>query len=270
LSNVADEHDIDLSLENLSEDEPPEISRAEPPEPTGQEFEVSMFNDDGEPDRTPVRSPDEGSSDLTITPRDDQKPPRDLRVWPLAAAAVLLAISIGVWWLVFKPASPQIPETFAGPEQAAPTPHPTAVAEEPGQRPSVEPGEVSEPRQDAPVIPPSATGPATRIVDVAVARVGDATVVGIRGNGGLSQDRLRVSLLDDPPRVWLRIRGIETFYRPNEIAVGSPELSRIRVGHHPEDKPGSLWVVLDLADGSVVVRDTAVSGDTIRVSVGRR
>ncbi len=270
LSNVADEHDIDLSLENLSEDEPPEISRAEPPEPTGQEFEVSMFNDDGEPDRTPVRSPDEGSSDLTITPRDDQKPPRDLRVWLLAAAAVLLAISIGVWWLVFKPASPQIPETFAGPEQAAPTPHPTAVAEEPGQPPSVEPGEVSEPRQDAPVIPPSATGPATRIVDVAVARVGDATVVDIRGNGDLSQDRLRVSLLDDPPRVWLRIRGIETFYRPNEIAVGSPELSRIRVGHHPEDKPVSLWVVLDLADGSVVVRDTTVSGDTIRVSVGRR
>ena len=52
--------------------------------------------------------------------------------------------------------------------------------------------------------------------------------------------------------------------------VGSPELLRIRVGHHPEDTPVSLWVVLDLADGSMVVRDTTVSGDTIRVSIGRR
>ena len=105
---------------------------------------------------------------------------------------------------------------------------------------------------------------------MAVERVGDATIVDIRGNGDLSEARLRVSVLDDPPRVWLRIRGIETFFRPNEIAVGSLEVSRIRVGHHPEEKPVSLWVVLDLADGSVVVRDTTVSGDTIRVSVGRR
>ncbi len=271
LSEVALEHDVDLSLDHSSDGKQPEISSPEPPEPTGQEFEINMIDDDGEADPTPVRSPDEGSSDLTIAPPDHQKPPRDLRLWPLAAAAaVLLAISIGVWWLVMKPASPQIPETFAAPEQAAPTPRPTSVVEEPGQRPSVKLPEVAEPRQDAPVNPPSATGPATRIVDVAVARVRDATVVDIRGNGDLSEDRLRVSPLDDPPRVWLRIRGIETFYRPNEIAVGSPELSQIRVGHHPEDTPESLWVVLDLADGSVVVRDTTVSGDTIRVSLGRR
>jgi hypothetical protein len=105
---------------------------------------------------------------------------------------------------------------------------------------------------------------------VAAERVGDATVVEIRGNGGLSEARLRVSALDDPPRVWIRILGIEDFFRPNEIAVGSPEVSRIRVGYHPEESPVSLWVVLDLADGSAVVRDTTVSGDTIRVSVGRR
>ncbi len=269
LSDVADEHDIDLSLEDLSEDEQPEISSAEPPEPTRQDFEISMIDDDSEPDPTPVRSPDESSSDLTITPRDRDKPLSGLRLWPLAAAA-LLVISIGVWWLLMKPASSQIPETSAAAERAAPTPRPTAVAEEPGERVSVKPQEVSEPPQAARAIPPPTTGPATRIVDVAVARVGDATVVEIRGNGGLSENRLRVSALDDPPRVWLRIRGIETIYRPSEIAVGSPEVSRIRVGYHPEESPVSLWVVLDLADGSAVVRDTTVSGDTIRVSVGRR
>jgi uncharacterized protein (TIGR02266 family) len=269
LSDVADEHDIDLSLENLSEDETPEISIAEPPEPTGQDFEISMIDDSGEPDPTPVRSPDESSSDLTITPRDHDKPSTGLRLWPLAAA-VLVTISIGGWWLVMKPSSSQIPETSAASERAAPTPRPTAVAEEPGELSSVKPQEVSEPAQAARANPPPTTQPATRIVDVAVARVGDATVVDIRGNGGLSEARLRVSALDDPPRVWLRIRGIEDFYRPSEIAVGSPEVSRIRVGHHPEESPVSLWIVLDLADGSAVVRDTSVSGDTIRVSVGRR
>jgi len=268
LSDVADEHDIDLSLEDLTEDEPPEISSAEHPEPTGQDFEISMIDDDGEPDSTPVRSPDESSSDLTMTPRDHDKPSGRLPLW-LLAAAVLVAISIGVWWLVMKPASSQIQETSAAPERTAPTPRPTAVAEDPGPQPSVKSQEVTEPPQAAPAIPPPTTGQATRIVDVAVARVGDATVIDIRGNGGLSEARLRVSALDDPPRVWVRIRGIEDFYRPNEIAVGSPEVSRIRVGHHPEESPVSLWVVLDLADGSVVVRDTTVSGDTIRVSVGR-
>jgi hypothetical protein len=260
LSEVADEHDIDLSLEDLTEDEQPEISSAEPPETNGQDFEISMMDDDGEPDPTPVRSPDESSSDLTIAPRDQDKPSGGLPLWLLAAAA-LVAISIGVWWLVMRPASSQIPETVAGSEQAAPTPRPTAVAEVPGPQPLVKPREGSEPLQAA---------PATRIVDVAVARVGDATVVDIRGNGGVSEARIRVSALDDPPRVWVRIRGIETFYRPNEIAVGSPEVSRIRVGYHPEESPESLWVVLDLADDSVVVRDTTVSGDTIRVSVGRQ
>jgi hypothetical protein len=269
LSEVADEHDIDLSLEDLAEDEQPEISSAEPPETNGQDFEISMMDDDGEPDPTPVRSPDESSSDLTIAPGDQDKPSGGLSLW-LLAAAVLVAISIGVWWLVMRPASSQVPETFAASEQAAPTPRPTAVVEDHGPQPSVKPQEVSEPPQAAPAIPPPTTGQATRIVDLAVARVGDATVIDIRGNGGLSEARLRVSALDDPPRVWIRIRGIETFYRPNEIAVGSPEVSRIRVGHHPEESPESLWVVLDLADDSVVVRDTTVSGDTIRVSVGRQ
>jgi len=269
LSNVADEHDVDLSLENFSEDEEPEISSVEPPEPTGQDFEISLIDDDGKPDLTPVRSPDESSSDLTMTPHEYDKPSTGLRLWPLAAA-VLVGIAIGVWWLVMRPASSQIPETSAASERAVPTARPTAVAEESGERAPIKPQEVSEPVQAAPAIPPPTTGPATRIVAVAATRVGDATVVDIRGNGGLSEARLRVSALDDPPRVWIRIRGIEDLYRPNEIAVGSPEVSRIRVGHHPEESPVSLWVVLDLADGSAVVRDTTVSGDTIRVSVGRR
>ena len=277
LSKLDAEQEIDLEFDRPSEGEPPEVSSleplepAEPAEPTGRDFEISVVDDHDEPDPTPVRVADESVSDPTLVPSDQRTSPRSPRLWPLAAtAAVLVAISIGVWWVVMKPASPQIHETAAAPVPTVPAPSPDVIAEETGQPPSAKPHDVSVLPQVASAALPPATGPATRIVDMAVARVDDATVVDIRGDGALSQDRLRVSRLDDPPRVWVRIRGIETFFRPNEIVVGSPELLRIRVGHHPEDTPVSLWVVLDLADGSMVVRDTTVSGDTIRVSIGRR
>lgn len=271
LSKLDAEQEIDLEFDRPPEDEPPEISSSEPAEPARQDFEISVIDDHDESDPTPVRVADESVSDPTLVPSDKRTPPRSLRLWPLAAiATVLVAISIGVWWLVMKPASSQIDETVAAPVPTLPAPSPTVIAEESGQPPPAKTHDISESPQAASAALSPVTGPATRIVDMAVARVDDATVVDIRGDGDLSEDRLRVSRLDDPPRIWLRIRGIETFFRPNEIVVGSPELSRIRVGHHPEDTPVSLWVVLDLADGSMVVRETTVSGDTIRVSIGRR
>jgi uncharacterized protein (TIGR02266 family) len=271
LSKLDAEQELDLEFDRSSEVEKAEISRSEPAEPTRQDFEISMIYDHDEPDPTPVRVGEEGVSDPTLVPSDRRTPPRSRRLWPLAAtAAVLVAISIGVWWLVMKPASPQIHETAAAPAPTLPAPSPDVNGEESGQPPSAKPHEVLITPQVGSADLPPVTRPATRVVDIAVARVDDATVVDIRGDGGLSEDRLRVSRLDDPPRVWVRIRGIETFFRPNEIVVGSPELSRIRVGHHPEDTPVSLWVVLDLADASMVVRDTTVSGDTLRVSIGRR
>jgi uncharacterized protein (TIGR02266 family) len=271
LSKIDAEQEIDLDFDRSSEVEQPETSRSEPEEPPRQDFEISMIDDHDEPDPTPVRVADEGVSDPTLVPSDQRTAPRSLRLWPLAAtAAVLVAISIGVWWLVMKPASSQIHETVAAPAPTLPAPSPDVNAEESGQPPSAKPHDVLVSPQVGSADLPPVTRPATSVVDIAVARIDDATVVDIRGDGGLTEDRLRVSRLDDPPRVWVRIRGIETFFRPNEIVVGSPELSRIRVGYHPEDTPVSLWVVLDLADGSMVVRDTTVSGDTIRVSIGRR
>jgi len=94
-------------------------------------------------------------------------------------------------------------------------------------------------------------------------------VVTVRTNGELSPDSVRVSLLKDPARVWVRIRGIETFYRPNDIEVGTPEVERVRVGHHPEETPQSLYVVFDLEDSAAVVREYTVEGETLRVVVGR-
>ena len=94
-------------------------------------------------------------------------------------------------------------------------------------------------------------------------------MVTIRTNGELSQESVRVSRLKDPARVWVRIQGIETFYRPNDIEVGTPEVERLRVGHHPEESPQSIYVVMDLENSAAVIREHTVRGDTLRVVVGR-
>jgi hypothetical protein len=67
----------------------------------------------------------------------------------------------------------------------------------------------------------------------------------------------------------VRIRGIDSGYAPTEIEVGSSEVQRIRVGYHPEENPPSLYVVLDLADGAVDVRESGVRGDVLTVTVGQ-
>jgi hypothetical protein len=104
---------------------------------------------------------------------------------------------------------------------------------------------------------------------MAAARPGQTTVV-IRGNGSFTDEAVDVKTLRDPPRIWLRIRNIERFYRPNELTVGSPEVDRVRIGHHPEESPSSLYVVLDVTDEAVVVTKRSVEGNTISVTVARR
>jgi hypothetical protein len=135
----------------------------------------------------------------------------------------------------------------------APTPVPTRAA--PTPRPTSRP-------------PPAGAAAATKLEDISVRRIGDRTVVAVRANGSISENKVRVAPMKDPARVWIRIRGIETFYRPNEIQVGSPEVLRIRVGHHPEETPPSIYVVADLADAEAIVRGTSVRGDTLQVEIG--
>jgi len=115
-----------------------------------------------------------------------------------------------------------------------------------------------------------AAGPASQVVDVAVAARSDATTVVIRGNGAFDASSFKISRLENPLRLWVRIFRIETFYKPNEIDVGSPDVDRVRIGYHPEDSPPALYVVLDLAGEDVHLLDRSVQGDAIRLTVGRK
>jgi hypothetical protein len=266
-----------------SAEETRDFSAPEPVVGGEEKFEVSLMVDDAEPDTTPLSGGPGSTTDLTVTLGETEKRPRSRRLWPLAGLAVVLlaAVAVVVWWMVIRPQMPPIQEVHqsAGAEPTAPAvilledPEPDAAAEplemtEGEMQPAGEPPTAAE-EEAQPPPPVIASAPATRVIDVGAERLGDATVIGIRGNGDFDDTRLQVSMLKDPSRVLVRVARIETFYRPSEIEVDSPEVLQVRIGYHPEDTPAKLYVVIDLADESMVIRETSVVGDTIRVAVGR-
>jgi hypothetical protein len=250
------------------------------------------MSDETESDETPLSEGAGPVPDMSVVLQDEKKKPRQRRLLPFAAVtiAVLAAAAVAVWWFVNQShdQSIQVIQQSAEVVQPAPAvellddadteevagPSDTdteEVARPPDTGPALPPGPAEvveeEPQSSSP--PPAELAPASRVLEVDAVRSGDATVVRVRGNGGFEDSRLQVSMLREPPRVLARIARIETYYRPSEIEVGSPELVRVRVGYHPEDNPPKLYVVLDLADDTVVVRESSVSGDMIHIVVGR-
>ena len=300
LSEVADEHDFDLASDGrgTAGDDSGQLVGADPLDFSNREIEISLSG--GDPDEGPTPAFDTGRAapDVTLASKDGNALPTDLRIVPLVvAAAVLITASLSVWWVMSRAPSPEVASAntpaVEGPAEETATDPGVVFIEDDGQETSQDAQNVdktAEIIEKSPVVPvvgptaiprtvattqrptPRQVAPAavaaTQIEDITVRRVGDRTVVSVRGNGEFAEEKVRVAPMKDPARIWMRVRGIETFYRPNEIAVGSPEVLRIRVGHHPEETPPSIYVVLDLADASAVLRDTTVSGDTIQVAVG--
>ena len=225
--------------------------------------------DEEDLDPTPVFSGDSVLPEITVQPTEELKAPRDLRLRPLVAVVAVLAVAAAVvWWITSRGPERTASEPAVVVEDMTISEPPVDAVEEKVEDPSGKPLEVTETAPESPQIPETA-GPATRVLQIAASRAVDETVVTIRANGTLSPDSVRVSRIKDPARVWVRIQGIETFYRPNEIEVGTPEAKRVRVGHHPEETPQSLYVVIDLEDSAAVVREHTIRGDTLRVVVGR-
>jgi hypothetical protein len=292
LSEVAQKHDVDLSTDETAPSAtPPEVPEPADPSPAAeQDFEVSLFPEEEEPDATPFQGQDDPAAEVTLPHRAAVKPPRDFRLrLILPIVAVLIAASAVVFWIVNRAPAPESSEPIASVEETSATDPPIdgneGTAGEPLGGPVEEPvGEGVEIDEGDVVAEPPATsqvaeesvpdigrqdGPATVLLLVSGSRISDETVITVRANGVLSDDVIRVSRLKNPARVWIRIQGIETFYRPNDINVEGPDVERIRVGHHPEETPQSIYVVCDLEDPRVVVREQTVEGDTLRVVVGR-
>ncbi len=271
LSEVAQRHDVDLSADaTIPVDKTQEkLQMPEFPEPAQQDFEISLMPDEGELEPTPAFAGDSVLPEITVSSTENQQAPRDLRLKPLLAVVAVLAVAAAVvWWIANGGPGGALPEPAVVVEEIPASDPAVDVTEKLPVEPVGKPPEVTEAAQEIPRNQ-DLTGPATRVLLVSANRAGDETVVTVRANGKLARSSVRVSRLKDPARVWVRIQGIETYYRPNDIEVGTPEVERVRVGHHPEETPQSLYVVFDLEDSTAVVRDHTVEGDTLRVVVGR-
>jgi len=255
----------------LPDDDGPAVA-APPPhltEESAGDFEISFVDDGQEPGDTPLHPEAGPAAEVTVVPPDEALPKGRSRLWFVLPFAVLVLCGLAaVWWIVWGPGS------LGEEKPAAPVPEAAGVsdqvAEEKSAPPVVPTARPTTVVEEAAPAPQPAPRPASKIVDVTAVSRGAETVVTIRGDGRFSNDSLRVSPMRNPPRVLVRIRGIESKFAPTQIEVGSPEVERIRIGHHPEERPPSLYVVLDLADAAVTVRETEVGGDTIVVFVGRR
>jgi len=242
------------------------------------EFDVTFMDDRELPDDTTVH-PDAGpAADVTVVQDDVQRSGSRSRAWLAVPAALVILGALGAaWWFLLGPGTKptgELPPSVTVDEQLSTEPEPGATtipsAMQPTALPDAQP--VAEPPQEIehePPQPSTAVRPVSRILQVAAEPGTGETVLIVRGNGPFLDNSYRVSTLTDPNRVLVRIRGIESGYAPTEIEVGSPEVERIRIGHHPEENPPSLYVVLDLAGAAVDVRDSGVRGDTLTVTVGR-
>ena len=275
LSEVAKESNFEVTLEDeaASPDPPlPRISPSDDLSPLLAELEIKLVDEEEPVEAVPARPSVKAAVNIPKKGSGNQKAPRDIRLGLLVAAAiVLVAVSALLWSVLTGQKGDAVPEEgLAVTEETLLVEEPGDAAEIPEASPPGKGLVLEEPPVDTPIPEPVPDRQATRVLDIMAAARGDATTVTIRGDGYFDERSLRVSLLKDPARVWLRVKKIETSYRPNEIEVGSPQVLRVRVGHHTEENPPSLWVVLDLADDSMAVVDRKVDGNSIQLTVGRR
>lgn len=116
----------------------------------------------------------------------------------------------------------------------------------------------------APALPP-----ATSLVHVSWRTNDEGTEVTLTTDGVLAPGRVRVNALPAPPRVLVRLAEIRPGAAGEPRHVGAREVERVRFGYHEELSPPELYVVLDLAAGSVTLGDATVDGNLVRLTLHR-
>ncbi|HEX9671353.1 MAG TPA: TIGR02266 family protein [Thermoanaerobaculia bacterium] len=173
-------------------------------------------------------------------------------------------------------AGPSAPAAAAS-DDAIPEPFPALAGDDTAAASAAAPA-AAPPALAAPAAaPPTPAAPApataarlTAIRSIDWRQVDGETEVTIRGDapiaaGGYARDRL-----DGPaPREVIRIRGVERPFGRALLAVGSPHLKQVRIGHHVLPGQDELHLVLDLADRGVVVRAVREVDGALVVRLGR-
>lgn len=124
----------------------------------------------------------------------------------------------------------------APPPEEVPPPEVTKPAEvaPPAPPEEVPPPEVVKPAEVPPVeeVPPPVLERASKIIDIKASVVEEKTVVEFIGNGPIGD--YTAFKLQNPPRLVVDIMDVGNLYPGTIVEVGSPLVSRIRLGQHPD------------------------------------
>ncbi len=193
---------------------------------------------------------------------DDPVPEPSRGRWRLAAVLVVtIALAAGAAYL-FRDG---IAGLLSGGDAAAPAA--SSAAAEPLPATPAEPAEeplvsAPEPAAAAPA-PAPALAPAGSVVGVSWEVQGGATVVTVAADGAFSPGRVTALHLDAPPREVVKISAVDGRYGNRTLAVGSPQVARIRTGFHRETDPPELHLVVDLTGAGVRAAEPLVEGDRL-------
>jgi uncharacterized protein (TIGR02266 family) len=106
--------------------------------------------------------------------------------------------------------------------------------------------------------------PARRITRITWQQRDGATELVIWGDGRFVPGSYRSSSLGgERPRELIRLAGIIEPYAAGSVEVGTPQVSRVRTGHHVETEPDELHVVVDLAGPGVAASELRADGERL-------
>ena len=148
------------------------------------------------------------------------------------------------------PAAAEVPDRTApapSSEPAASSPEPAASSPEPPAPPPVARPRPPAPAQSSPA-PSAPPANATALRSITASVQDDRTRVEIAGNAPF--ERHHVMLLEAPPRLLVRLIGVQREY--DASTVSAPRLLGVRTGVHGRGATRNLHVVLDLAAPDIV------------------
>jgi hypothetical protein len=149
----------------------------------------------------------------------------------------------------------------SGPGDAAAAGEPATAGEPGAPAATTAPADTTRPETPASAGEPPVGPPARGVERVSWERRDGATEVVVLADGALPAGAATHQRIGGAaPRELFRLRGIARPLVPATVEVGSPQLQRVRAGHHPELEPDELHLVLDLAGPGVEVTEARVDG----------
>lgn len=136
------------------------------------------------------------------------------------------------------------------------------VEESDVERPELPRAEAAEGAE--PVLPPF-----TALEEVTWQRAGNGAEIVVRLDGSLPEGSWSVVRVSDPPRHLLKLLGATRPYPTETLEVGFGGVRQLRTGFHDGGAGNEQHVVIDLVDPRVVLEETVVEGDTVRLRFRR-